>query len=120
MIKRILFCISLLFFINGFCQSELYVLHSEVDSYSDSYRQYWYSLSYRQVKHNASVDNVNIKLDYFDFFNDDPSCDCGGPCGQYADKCSGTEYHDVSGLVWEYYSNTGWKEIPNLKNKDKR
>ena len=25
--------------------------------------------------------------------------------------------HNVNGLVWEYYSNSGWKEIPNHKNR---
>lgn len=32
---------------------------------------------------------------------------------QYSDG----QDHNVTGLVWEYYSTTGWKEIPNYKNR---
>ncbi|SEB52452.1 hypothetical protein SAMN04489761_1210 [Tenacibaculum sp. MAR_2009_124] len=32
---------------------------------------------------------------------------------QYSDGVN----HNVNDLVWEFYSNTGWKEIPNHKNR---
>ncbi|CAM1364548.1 hypothetical protein TOREUM_30140 [Tenacibaculum litoreum] len=90
--RKLLLLTFLSFYCLGFSQSELYVLHSSTEGYSDSYRDSWYVLSHYKGTHEVLSSIVKIKLNYFDFFNDDPSNDCGGPCGQYADQCKGAEF----------------------------
>lgn len=92
--RKLLILIFLLASCFGFSQSELYVLHSSTEEYSDSYRDSWYVLSHYKGAHEVLSGIVKIKLNYFDFFNDDPSNDCGGPCGQYADQCKGAEFSE--------------------------
>ncbi|MDE1207628.1 hypothetical protein [Tenacibaculum larymnensis] len=92
--RKLLILIFLLASCFGFSQSELYVLHSSTEKYSDSYRDSWYVLSHYKGSHEVLSSIVKIKLNYFDFFNDDPSNDCGGPCGQYADQCKGAEFSE--------------------------
>ncbi|CAM1362369.1 hypothetical protein TSEDIMI_10202 [Tenacibaculum sediminilitoris] len=185
--RKILFFIFLLVYCLGFSQSELYVLLKEPQNLSSEDGHcpvgggdYGFTnISYTQNKYDIPNNEVNIILNYKEAYNDDPSDDCGGSCGQYQDYCSGTEVntkitiyesfrrtyegpdpilcgsenclpisyhavllpkitapadrrcerdtlfkqysdgqnHNVTGLVWEYYSTTGWKEIPSHKNR---
>ncbi|WP_028888919.1 hypothetical protein [Tenacibaculum ovolyticum] len=89
---KIIYTFFLLIYFAGFSQSELYVLNSSTEGYSSRYDNSWYSLSYYKGKYNLVDTSVDIKLDYIHFYNDDPSNDCGGPCGQYLDHCDGIEF----------------------------
>ncbi|REH44489.1 hypothetical protein C7448_11121 [Tenacibaculum gallaicum] len=43
----------------------------------------------------------------------DRRCERDNLFKQYSDG----QDHNVTGLIWEYYSTTGWKEIPSYKNR---
>ena len=84
-------------------QSELYVLMDippnntgddgagDCDGRLGDYN-YSYSINYSQGSYSISENNVVIKIDYQEGFNDDPGYGCSGYCGIYEEVCNGVEF----------------------------
>ncbi|MEN8187727.1 MAG: SprB repeat-containing protein [Bacteroidota bacterium] len=83
----------LLLFSKGFSQSKFYV-HSnkptfDVDEGSCNIGSYTYEY---QISHTSGIydvpsNQIDIRLYFREGYNDDPSYDCNGPCGQFAWHC---------------------------------